>query len=435
MPIRLLALCLTFAAPLLFLGAASAGVVGWSIAILGALSVLLPGGLLSWRLTRAQPTERGDGGQAPSIGRPPSEGAEAKGRADTEVILEGLPDPLILLDREQRLLRGNPAAERLLGRKLAGQDLPSVLRHPRLLDAATTVLAEGGEVTVDFTIPGKVERFFTARLAGLATPGTDGAAAIISLHDVTAVKRAEQMRGDFVANVSHELRTPLANIAGFIETLGGPAREDPEAQQRFLTIMRQESERMARLIDDLLSLSRIELEEHTAPVGRVDIGQILRTVAAGLETKAAAKSMRIEIAAEDLPAAIGDRDALIQVFQNLLDNAVKYGRDSSRVTVTAKPAPKGSAGARRLGQVGLKIEVSDESEGIAAEHIPRLTERFYRVDSARSRKLGGTGLGLAIVKHLVNRHRGILEIESELGKGSRFTVYLPAADTEPAPKP
>ena len=435
MSIRLLALCLTFAAPLVFLGAASAGVVDWSYAIVGALLVLLPGGFLSWKLGGTHPIDRGASEQVGSIGRPPSEGVQAKERLGTDAILEGLPDPLIMLDREQRILRGNPAVERLLERKLAGRDLPSVLRHPRLLDAAKTVLAEGGEVTVDFTMPGKVERFFTARLAGLAAPRTDGTAAIISLHDVTAVKRAEQMRGDFVANVSHELRTPLANIAGFIETLEGPARDDPEARQRFLAIMREESERMARLIDDLLSLSRIELEEHTAPAGWVDIGQILRTVAAGLETKAAAKSMRIELAAEDLPPVTGDRDALIQVFQNLLDNAVKYGRDATQVTVTAKAAPKGSTGARRLGHAGLKVKVSDEGEGIAPQHLPRLTERFYRVDSARSRKLGGTGLGLAIVKHLVNRHRGILEIESELGKGSSFTVYLPAADAEAEAKP
>jgi two-component system phosphate regulon sensor histidine kinase PhoR len=240
------------------------------------------------------------------------------------------------------------------------------------------------------------------------------------------------MRADFVANVSHELRTPLTSLIGFIETLRGPAREDAEAQERFLKIMEEQSHRMSRLVDDLLSLSRIELQEHTAPSSRSDIGQILHSVASTLELEAARRGMRVEIAAEALPPVIGERDELTQVFQNLLDNAVKYGEDNTVIRVSARPLAKGGAGERRLGRAGIKVSVFNEGEGIEREHIPRLTERFYRVDSRRSRRLGGTGLGLAIVKHIINRHRGVLEIESRPNEGATFAVYLPSAAEKPA---
>jgi two-component system phosphate regulon sensor histidine kinase PhoR len=223
------------------------------------------------------------------------------------------------------------------------------------------------------------------------------------------------MRADFIANASHELRTPLSTLIGFLETLAGPAREDTEARARFLPIMLEQARRMARLVSDLLSLSRIELHEHTPPTGRVDLTAILHGVADALEIKAKNRGMAIRIEADRLPPVLGDADELAQVFQNLIDNAVKYGSRNSEVRVMAGPA-----------------EV-DRGEGIPREHLPRLTERFYRVDSARSRELGGTGLGLAIVKHIVNRHRGHLEIESAPGEGSRFTVYLRTAADQSQP--
>jgi two-component system phosphate regulon sensor histidine kinase PhoR len=268
----------------------------------------------------------------------------------------------------------------------------------------------------------------------LRLPGAAGSRTnvMIALYDLTGVKQSERMRADFVANVSHELRTPLTSLIGFIETLRGPARGDGEAQERFLKIMEEQAHRMSRLVDDLLSLSRIELQEHTAPSNQSDIAQILRSVAATLELEAARRGMRIEIATEALPSVVGERDELTQVFQNLLDNAVKYGEDNTVIRVSARRLAKGGAGERRLGRPGLKVSVFNEGEGIEREHIPRLTERFYRVDSRRSRRLGGTGLGLAIVKHIINRHRGVLEIESRPNEGATFTVYLPSAAEKPS---
>lgn len=414
MPIRLLALCLTFAAPLLFLGAALAGVVGWSIAIFGALSVLLPGGLLVWRLTPAQPTERGDGGQAPSIERPPSEGAEAKGPANTEAILEGLPDPLILLDREQRILRGNPAAERLLERKLAGRDLPSVLRHPRLLDAATRVLAEGGEVTVEFTIPGKVERFFTARLAGLATPGADGAAAIISLHDVTAVKRAEQMRGDFVANVSHELRTPLSLIKGYVELLiDGDLGRILDSQRAALQVIRERTASLSRLIHNLTMLQSVPREAlNLAPVSLVDV--VRRVLAEFQKIAQESGVVFCEESPEDLPLVLGDHERLQLAFGHLVDNAIKFSPDGGVVTLRAW-----------VDEEMICVSVADEGIGISPDSLGRIFERFYQVDGSTRRRFGGMGIGLALVWEIVEVHGGSVRVESEPGKGSVFTVLLP----------
>lgn len=346
-------------------------------------------------------------------------------------VLAGLPDPLILVGENRRVLRLNPAAEALLGRELAGRDLALGLRNPSLLAAVEAILEGGEQEAVEFTIPGKVERSIAARVLRLPMAASQQARLMIALYDLTGVKQSERMRADFVANVSHELRTPLSSLIGFIETLRGPAREDPEAQARFLKIMEEQSHRMSRLVDDLLSLSRIELQEHTPPEGNCDIAEILRSVASTLELEAARYGMRIEIAAETLPPVVGVNDELTQVFQNLLENAVKYGEEKTIIRVAARPLAKDGAGERRLGRAGVKVSVINEGEGIEREHIPRLTERFYRVDSRRSRRLGGTGLGLAIVKHIINRHRGALEIESRPDEGATFSVYLPSV-TAPA---
>jgi two-component system phosphate regulon sensor histidine kinase PhoR len=226
------------------------------------------------------------------------------------------------------------------------------------------------------------------------------------------------MRADFVANASHELKTPIAGLLGFIETLRGPARDDPAARERFLGIMAEQAERMRRLVDDLLMLSRIEQHEHARPDAAVDVGRVLASVQDLLQLKASSRKVAVELAvAPELPRAVGDHDELIIVFQNLVDNAIKYARPATTVRIAAEP----------LGGDRVSVSVSDEGDGIPAAHLPRLTERFYRVDTARSRQLGGTGLGLAIVKHVVNRHRGRLDIRSTPGKGSIFTVTLPAA--------
>ncbi len=340
-------------------------------------------------------------------------------------VLSGLPDPLILVGGDRRVLRLNPAAEALLGHELAGRDLALGLRNPDLLAAVDSVLAGGAQEEVEFTIPGTLDRSLTARVLRLPRAASQQARLMIALYDLTALKQTERMRADFVANVSHELRTPLSSLIGFIETLRGPAREDQEAQARFLNIMEDQAQRMSRLVDDLLSLSRIELREHTPPDGACDVAEILRSVASTLELEAARHGMRIQIVCDPLEPVIGVHDELTQVFQNLLDNAVKYGEENTVIRVSARPLAKGSAGERRLARPGVKVSVFNEGEGIPREQIPRLTERFYRIDESRSRRLGGTGLGLAIVKHIVNRHRGALEIESRPNEGATFTVYLP----------
>jgi two-component system phosphate regulon sensor histidine kinase PhoR len=259
--------------------------------------------------------------------------------------------------------------------------------------------------------------------------------------DLSSIRRAEQMRVDFVANVSHELRTPLATLLGFIETLQGPARDDAEARDRFLEIMKAQGNRMSRLVNDLLSLSRIETNEHKPPSERVALGPVLEGVKATLDLEARRKDMTVRLDAEaGLPAVIGAEDELAQVAQNLLDNAIKYGRPGTEITVTARLAERlpasfpGGPGGGPGGAAAVAIAVRDRGDGIPPEHIPRLTERFYRVDTARSRELGGTGLGLAIVKHIVSRHRGALTIQSTPGDGSVFTVFIPTVGTENRPR-
>ena len=349
-------------------------------------------------------------------------------------IIETLPDPLIVVDRRRTINRFNGIAGALFGDRLVGRDLADILRHPHVLAAVDEVLRGGGSRSVEFSRPVPVEQVFEARvkpfraLLGDQVIAEDAdpdeiPAALLTLHDITAIKRSEQMRADFVANASHELRTPLTTLIGFIDTLRGAARDDSEARDRFLAIMDEQAIRMSRLINDLLSLSRIELDEHMAPSGHVDVVSALHTVIDTLGNKAASRGITIvfDSAADSVPMVIGDPDQLMQVFQNLVDNAIKYAREDSEIRITARRARSG------VGDTAVVIAVRDQSEGIARNHLPRLTERFYRVDPARSRSLGGTGLGLAIVKHIVSRHRGRLSIESELGKGSTFSVVLPAA--------
>ena len=245
---------------------------------------------------------------------------------------------------------------------------------------------------------------------------------LMTFHDLTPLRRAEEMRADFVANASHELRTPLAALSGFIDTLQGPARDDPRARERFLGIMHAQATRMARLIDDLLSLSRVELSAHVRPDTQVDLMAIVRQVADGLEPLAAERQVTIEIALPETPVMIaGDREELLRLFENLIENALKYGASGGRVEVSsaAMTSPDGAP--------EFRVMVRDFGPGIPPEHLPRLTERFYRVDVGDSRAQGGTGLGLSLVKHILNRHRGRLLIESQVGHGAIFTAAFPLA--------
>ena len=354
--------------------------------------------------------------------------ADARAAAHA-ALLDCLPGPLLLIDRVRQVVRSNPAAELLLGRAVENRPLASVLRDPQILAAVDAALDSGKRSELQIVFTGPVERNFEVLVEPVAgnAAAADEPRLLVQLHDITALVRAEQMRADFVANASHELRTPLTSVLGFIETLRGPARDDQDAHDRFLGIMFQQSTRMKRLIEDLLSLSRIELREHTPPTARVDLRRIVTSVAEGLQIQAGDKGVEVVL---DIPAStplvIADADELTQVFQNLMSNAIKYGRHGTPVTVSVERVPRGPAAMPHATRVdAVAVHVRDSGEGIAKEHLPRLTERFYRVDTARSREMGGTGLGLAIVKHIVNRHRGALTIDSTVGQGSTFTVFLP----------
>jgi two-component system phosphate regulon sensor histidine kinase PhoR len=349
--------------------------------------------------------------------------------AAIEAVINSLPDPLIMLDGRLRITRVNAAAAELMADDAGGRELSSALRVPALLDGAQTALRRGTGTRVEFELTSPVKRAFVGQVERLGDSAGDEAALIVVLHDVTAEKRAEQMRADFVANASHELRTPLATLLGFIETLLGPASEDERARARFLGIMQKQAGRMSRLVDDLLSLSRIELREHTAPTDQIDAVKVLYGVVDALQPQSRSQGISVAVEPEPvLPLVSGDADELAQVFQNLIDNALKYGRRGSTVRIGVRRVERCPVPIGRVPPMGLvAVEVADEGDGIPKEQIPRLTERFYRVDAARSRELGGTGLGLAIVKHIVSHHRGALQIESQIGRGSTFTVYLPAA--------
>jgi two-component system phosphate regulon sensor histidine kinase PhoR len=341
-------------------------------------------------------------------------------------ILERLPDPVILLNKGRVIVGVNRAARELLGIAGPGRDLALSMRHPAVLAGVETIFSGMPEFTEEIALPVPIAREFTMHVSRLPNVDNDaGPAAILVLHDETRAKRAEQSRADFVANASHELRSPLSALIGFIETLRGPARSDAEARERFLEIMRGEASRMARLIDDLLSLSHVEINEHVPPRTRIGLAGVLKSTANALAVRAGEKNMEIVVdCPDDLPMVIGDGDQLSQVFHNLLDNAVKYGRRETPIHVTASAvdALPGTS------IPGVAVAITDQGDGIGEEHLPRITERFYRADEGRSRKLGGTGLGLAIVKHIVSRHRGQLRIASRQGEGSTFTVYLPAQE-------
>jgi two-component system phosphate regulon sensor histidine kinase PhoR len=345
-------------------------------------------------------------------------------RAD-EAIVERLPDPLVVLDGRGATLRANAAARALFGTAAGGAgDIAALLRHPTLADALDAALAGGAARQVDLALPVPVPRDLLVHVIPMEPALADGGRLVLLLSDRTRERAVERMRADFVANASHELRTPLASLIGFIETLRGPAKDDAEARARFLGIMAEQAERMRRLIDDLLGLSRVEITEHQPPTGRVDLGALAAMEAEAMAPILDARKARLvpDLAADAI-AAPADAGQLGQVLRNLLENAVRYGREGGTIRLSVMRAEPGG---RWPARPGVVLAVTDDGPGIARHHIPRLTERFYRVDRGRARSEGGTGLGLAIVKHVVNRHRGQLVIESEEGTGATFTVWLPA---------
>jgi two-component system phosphate regulon sensor histidine kinase PhoR len=345
---------------------------------------------------------------------------------EREILVDSLPDILVMCNDDQVIVRTNKAARAIFGQNLANKHLSAVIAHDALLNGVSAVIEELRGREVEFRLSDPL-RDFRAIIERFPIASSGGITIIITLNDVTELKRVEKMRADFVANASHEIRTPLASIKGFIETLRGPAKDDIAAREEFLRVMDEQATRMTTLISDLLSLSKIEMNSHTMPEGKVDMLRIVRSEKEAFSWAAKEKNMTVRIELSDtLPPARGEERELMQVIHNLIGNAIKYGHAGTEVTVVARVTsmlPQDPNFVRH--HRAICISIIDRGEVIAREHLPRLTERFYRVDSARTRAIGGTGLGLAIVKHIINRHRGVLTIDSVVGEGSKFSVYLP----------
>ena len=408
------------AAIILVAGALALGalVVFGDVSFPRALAVfvcLVAGALIPWQLHDAEQA-RGEG-----IGTAPVETPVVR------AVVEGMPDPAVLLDRAGRVLHFNTAAGQLAPALRKGELAQFALRSPEIITALRQAIASAEPKRTTYLDHVPVDRWMELIITPVPVPTNFGGAdkcMLMTFHDQTPLRRVEEMRADFVANASHELRTPLAALSGFIDTLQGPAREDAKARERFLAIMHAQATRMARLIDDLLSLSRVELSAHVRPDTSVDIVTIIRQVVDGLESLAKERQVAIEIDLPTLPVTIaGDREELLRLFENLIENALKYGASGGRVIVSLVMANSTD------GTPEVRVMVRDFGPGIAPEHLPRLTERFYRVDVGDSRNQGGTGLGLSLVKHILNRHRGRLLIESVLKKGATFTACFPQTKT------
>jgi len=353
---------------------------------------------------------------------------------EREILVDTLPDILIMTNDDKMIVRTNRAARNIFGQNLAHRYLYDIIPNDALMNAITSVVEDLHGQAIEFHLDGAVIKDFLAIIERFPIPSEGGISIVITLTDITQQKRIQHMRADFVANASHEIRTPLASIIGFIETLRGPAKDDEIARDEFLKVMAEQAERMSKLVNDLLSLSKIEMNAHAAPTSKVDLLRIIRNEKQNFEWACKQKNVTIKLKLnENLPPTRGDDEELAQVVRNLVGNAIKYTNPESEVVLTARltstlpddPIFRGFSRA-------ICFSVEDHGEGIAPQHIPRLTERFYRVDTARTRKVGGTGLGLSIVKHVLNRHHGVMTIDSEVGKGSTFNVYLPVyADMVP----
>src|SRR5215472_10360391 len=369
--------------------------------------------LIPWRLHQTAATREDVRGSNP---------VEA---AAVSAVVAGMPDPAILLDRAGRVVHLNAAAAQLAPALRKNELAQFALRSPEIVTALREAIATTEPRRAMYLDHAPVDRWMELIITPVPVPTSFGGVdkcMLMTFHDQTPLRRVEEMRADFVANASHELRTPLAALSGFIDTLQGPAKDDAKARERFLSIMHAQATRMARLIEDLLSLSRVELSAHVRPDTMVDIVPIIRQVADGLEPLARERQVVVNI---DLPQTAimiaGDREELLRLFENLIENALKYGASGGRVIVSLSLAVSGE------GTPEIRVMVRDFGPGISPEHLPRLTERFYRVDVGDSRSQGGTGLGLSLVKHILNRHRGRLLIESQPRQGATFTACFPQA--------
>lgn len=344
-------------------------------------------------------------------------------------IMESLPDPLLLLDKDKNIIMANHPAQKIFGRNLVSENISQYLIDDGAITAIDRAIKSGKSETVEFKAGLPMAKNYLLRIHMLEKINhqmnnrndTDGTIIFLTIYDITSIKEAERMRVDFVANVSHELRTPLASIIGFVETLQGPAKNDAAALERFLKIMHDEANRMARLIEDLLSLSHIERDAHIPPDQNISLKRIIENVIETMDIRLKKRHMSVNFVTEFKTGNItGDRDQITQIFQNLIDNAIKYGEEETNISIELTAFHD-----KKSGNKYMEINIINKGQGIAQQHIERLTERFYRADTARSRSLGGTGLGLAIVKHILQRHKGKISFESEVGKQTKATVLLP----------
>jgi two-component system, OmpR family, phosphate regulon sensor histidine kinase PhoR len=344
--------------------------------------------------------------------------------SDMKSICEALSHPAYIVDRGGALRYANAAASAAFGQARIGEPISYKFRAPEIIRLTTEALETGEGRTLEYRDPVPTDRWYWLSIAPIPKAGDPVSDFyLMTFVDLTESKRAEQMRSDFIANASHELRTPLASLRGFVETIKGPAANDAKATRQFLNLMLGQAERMSRLIDDLLSLSRIEMKAHIKPSGQVDLCEMLRHVCATLSQMASDFGVELELDLPDRALAVaGDRDELIQVFENLVENACKYGQSGKKVHVSARLEEGDSAADKAL------VTVRDFGPGISAEHLPRLTERFYRVEAESGREKQGTGLGLAIVKHILARHGTRLAISSEPGNGASFAVAFDLAN-------
>ena len=382
-------------------------------------------GAVGWRsrLRQAWRTLRGDADPVADGALPLSGGAATPSQLQViESLISGLPGPAIVLDGDGRVLAYNDAATSIAPALRRGEPALISLRMPDLVDAIRRAGKRHERQRVEFFERVPLDRWFEAFVSPvrLGQRGDLTDILLLTFNDLTPLRRVEEMRADFVANASHELRTPLAALLGFIETLQGSAKDDVAARGKFLAIMQGQATRMARLIDDLLSLSRIELNAHLRPSTALELAPVVRQVVDGLQMLARDRGVEIKVTVPSEPLTVlGDRDELVRALENLVENALKYGAAGKRIDITLSPAQT------RAGTPEARLNIRDYGPGIAPEHLPRLTERFYRVDVADSRAQGGTGLGLALVKHVLNRHGGRLSIDSTLGAGAAFTIHVP----------
>jgi two-component system, OmpR family, phosphate regulon sensor histidine kinase PhoR len=338
--------------------------------------------------------------------------------AREETLLNSIGEGILFLDAQSRITRGNQTLTQMFNPAgpIKGKTLLEAFRLHPLVDLVRDIQQSGQPQEVEIALPGPQQRFFEVSGAALRRP--DGAGVILTFHEITRLKQLENMRKEFVANVSHELRTPLTLIKGFAETLLDGALQDPASAQRFVSTIHRNAERLALIIEDLLTISSLESGQVALEKQSLRLQPLVQRVIADLQARPASRIMSVENLVSPEVIVCADLQRLQQVLTNLIDNAIKYGRENGHVRITAQLLAAGE----------IQVSVSDDGPGIPAESLERIFERFYRVDKARSREQGGTGLGLSIVKHIVQSHRGRVWAESQLEQGSTFHFTLPAED-------